>query len=105
MNQAPNFQNLTIISGGQTGADRAALDWALQHGIPHGGSCPRGRLAEDGVIPTRYQLQELPSPEYAARTERDVLDADGTVIFSGAYKTSLPLQQLSKAKVQIGQSR
>jgi len=46
-----------IISGGQTGADRAALDWAIEHGIPHGGWCPKGRLAEDRPIDARYQLQ------------------------------------------------
>ena len=50
-----------VISGGQTGADRAALDWAIAHSIPVGGSCPRGRRAEDGPIPDRYPLQELNS--------------------------------------------
>jgi Circularly permutated YpsA SLOG family len=73
-----------IISGGQTGADRAALDWALKHGIPHGGWCPKGRLAEDGPIATAYLLQETPSAEYAQRTEWNVRDSDGTVIFSTA---------------------
>jgi len=71
-----------IISGGQTGADRAALDFAIAHGIPHGGWCPRGRLAEDGTIPLRYQLSETPSSDYAQRTEWNVRDSDGTVIFS-----------------------
>ena len=47
-----------IISGGQTGADRAALDWTIKDDIPHGGWCPAGRRAEDGVIPERYRLQE-----------------------------------------------
>jgi hypothetical protein len=73
---------MKIISGGQTGADRAALDWALRRGFPHGGWCPQGRLAEDGAIPARYLLQETPSPDYAARTERNVIDSDGTVVFS-----------------------
>jgi hypothetical protein len=73
-----------IISGGQTGADRAALDFALAHGIPHSGWCPLGRMAEDGAIPARYQLIETPSPDYAQRTEWNVRDADGTVIFSVA---------------------
>jgi hypothetical protein len=71
-----------IIAGGQTGADRAGLDFALAHGIPHGGWCPRGRLAEDGSIPARYQLSETPSADYAQRTEWNVRDSDGTVIFS-----------------------
>ena len=75
---------LKIVSGGQTGADRAALDWAIAHGIPHGGWCPRGRKAEDGRIDGRYQLQETPSSSYTLRTERNVHDSDGTVVFSVA---------------------
>jgi hypothetical protein len=71
-----------IVSGGQTGADRAALDWAISQGLPHGGWCPLGRRAEGGKIPAKYQLQETTSPGYAARTEQNVQDADGTVIFS-----------------------
>lgn len=75
-----------IISGGQTGADRAALDWAIRAGIEHGGWCPRGRLAEDGPIPSKYQLRETPSDIYAERTEWNVRDADATVIFSGTAR-------------------
>lgn len=71
-----------IISGGQTGVDRAALNWAIENGIPHGGWCPKGRLAEDGRIASRYQLTETPSEDYAERTEWNVRDSDGTVIFS-----------------------
>jgi len=71
-----------IVSGGQTGADRAALDFAIERGIPHGGWCPLGRLAEDGVIAPRYELKETPSPDPAQRTEWNVCDSDGTVIFS-----------------------
>ena len=71
-----------IISGGQTGADRAALDFAIAHRILHGGWCPRGRLAEDGPIPARYQLSETPTSDYAQRTEWNVRDSAGTVIFS-----------------------
>jgi len=71
-----------IISGGQTGADRAALDFAIRHGIPHGGWCPHGRLAEDGAIDFRYRLRETPSAGYEQRTEWNVRDSDGTVIFS-----------------------
>lgn len=70
-----------IISGGQTGADRAALDWAIEHGIQHGGWCPAGRLAEDGVIPERYQLLEVDGG-YRQRTRRNIRDSDGTLIVS-----------------------
>ncbi len=71
-----------IISGGQTGADRAALDWAIDRGMPHGGWCPKERRAEDGVIPARYCLRETPTRNYLQRTEWNARDADGTVIFS-----------------------
>jgi hypothetical protein len=71
-----------IVSGGQTGADRAALDWALARGVPCGGWCPKGRRAEDGVIDARYPLTETPSADYAQRTEWNVRDADATVIVS-----------------------
>ena len=69
-----------IISGGQTGADRAALDIALELGIDCGGWCPRGRKAEDGVIPERYPLRQTLSPGYRQRTELNVADSDGTLI-------------------------
>ena len=76
-----------IVSGGQTGVDRAALDVALQLGVACGGWCPRGRLAEDGVIPDHYPLIETPSAEYAQRTEWNVRDSDATLIlFRGALK-------------------
>ncbi len=71
-----------IISGGQTGADRAALDFAIKQNIPHGGRVPKGRIAEDGRIPDRYQLREMHSSSYSARTEQNVKDADGTLIIS-----------------------
>ena len=71
-----------IVSGGQTGADRAALDWAIGHNLPHGGWCPRGRLAEDGPIPRIYLLEQTATARYPERTERNILDSDGTVIFS-----------------------
>ncbi len=71
-----------IVSGGQTGADRAGLDAAIACGIPHGGWCPKGRTAEDGVIPERYQLTETEGVSYLARTERNVKQSDGTVIFT-----------------------
>lgn len=69
-----------IISGGQTGVDRAALDAALTNHIGHGGWCPRGRTAEDGIIDARYRLRETDSPKYAVRTRRNVRDSDGTLI-------------------------
>ncbi len=69
-----------IVSGGQTGVDRAALDAAIACQVPHGGWCPKDRLAEDGRIADCYQLTELPSREYATRTERNVVDSDGTLL-------------------------
>jgi Circularly permutated YpsA SLOG family len=71
-----------VVSGGQTGVDRAALDVALEHGIPCGGWCPRGRRAEDGGIQARYPVMETPSVDYAQRTEWNVRDADGTLILT-----------------------
>ena len=71
-----------LISGGQTGADRAALDIALKFDIPHGGWVPEGRLAEDGRLPDKYKIKEMPTDSYSARTEQNVIDSDGTVIFS-----------------------
>lgn len=71
-----------IVSGGQTGADRAGLDWALAHGLPAGGWCPQGRRAEDGSIPDRYPLEETPSEDYAERTLWNVRDSDGTALFT-----------------------
>ena len=71
-----------IISGGQTGADRAALDFAIKHNIPHGGWIPKGRRAEDGPLPERYQLKEMPTDSYPKSTEQNVIDSDGTVIIS-----------------------
>jgi len=73
---------MKIISGGQTGVDRAALDAAIALGIPHGGWCPKGRLAEDGHIVDTYQLQETDSPEYRVRTEWNVRDSDATLIIA-----------------------
>jgi hypothetical protein len=69
-----------VVSGGQTGVDRAALDVALDLALPCGGWCPRGRLAEDGPIPERYPLTETPTPVYAQRTEWNVRDSDGTLV-------------------------
>ena len=75
---------MKIISGGQTGVDRAALDVALKHGIACGGWCPAGRLDEFGRIPDRYPLSELDHGGFTERTLQNVKDSDGTVIiYSG----------------------
>jgi hypothetical protein len=71
-----------IVSGGQTGVDRAALDVAIKLGIAHGGWIPRGRLTESGALPRKYQLKETSSSQYSERTEKNVVDADGTLIIS-----------------------
>jgi hypothetical protein len=84
-----------VISGGQTGVDRGALDAALLAGIPVGGACPKGRKAEDGPIPDRYPLTELVSENYRVRTEKNVKDADATLILTvGAISggTALTIQ-------------
>ncbi len=71
-----------IVSGGQTGPDRAALDVAQERGLPAGGWCPAGRWAEDGPIPDRYPLVETPEADPAVRTRRNVHDSDATLILS-----------------------
>jgi hypothetical protein len=71
-----------IISGGQTGADRAALDFAIMLGLPHGGWIPKGRKSESGELPDKYRLKEMPTSSYSKRTEQNVLDSDGTLIVS-----------------------
>lgn len=72
-----------IISGGQSGADRAGIDWAIANGIDYGGWIPRGRISEDGGVPTSYtKLVEHSSPKYPPRTQANVVNSDATVIFS-----------------------
>lgn len=71
-----------VVSGGQTGVDRAALDVAMELSIPCGGWCPKGRRAEDGTIPEKYLLQESPTANYAERTALNVKESDGTLILS-----------------------
>jgi hypothetical protein len=71
-----------VVSGGQTGADRAGLDVALELGIPCGGWCPRGRRAEDGVIPAVYPLTETPTANYRQRTAWNVRDSDATLVLA-----------------------
>ncbi|MBI1320569.1 MAG: molybdenum cofactor carrier [Candidatus Hydrogenedens sp.] len=73
---------MRIVSGGQTGVDRAALDAALFLALPCGGWCPRGRRAEDGVIDAVYPLDETPDEDYAQRTEWNVRDSDATLILT-----------------------
>lgn len=70
-----------VVSGGQTGADRAALDVAMELGIACGGWCPAGRQADDGIIPARYPLQETADMDHTVRTESNVRDSDGTLVF------------------------
>ena len=85
---------MKIISGGQTGVDRGALDAALSLGVPCGGNCPPGRRDEAGIIPARYPLQELASGGYAKRTERNVTESDATAVIyrenpQGGTRTTL----------------
>ncbi|KQC06110.1 MAG: hypothetical protein APR62_08420 [Smithella sp. SDB] len=81
------FKLQKIISGGQTGADRAALDFAIDNNVPYGGWVPKGRRTEDGRLPEKYNLQEMPTEDYSKRTLQNVLDADGTVIVSHGFLT------------------
>ncbi len=94
---------LVIISGGQTGADRAALDWSIKHELPHGGWCPLGRQAMDGQIDEKYKLKETPTEEPLEKTEWNVRDSDATVIFTlgpkaagGAQKASSFARKMKK---------
>jgi len=81
-----------VISGGQTGVDRAALDAAKSLAVPCGGWCPNGRRAEDGEIDERYSLQETPSAEYVQRTHWNIRDSDGTLILNQGELTSGTLE-------------
>jgi hypothetical protein len=87
-----------IVSGGQTGADRAGLDAAIELDIPHGGWIPKERKTEDGGLPEKYQLKEMPTGSYAARTEQNVIDSDGTlIVFHGKLNGgSAMTRQLAK---------
>ena len=90
-----------IVSGGQTGVDRAALDVAIQLGIVHGGWCPKGRKAEDGSIPEKYQMIEADSDDYSVRTQLNIKDSDGTLIlipYDPDKATGGTLQTINVAK-------
>ena len=78
---------MKVVSGAQTGVDRAALDAALETGIEAGGWCPERRMAEDGIIPDKYPVKELPTSGYSQRTKRNVIDSDGTAIIYFGYPT------------------
>ena len=101
---------IKIVSGGQTGADRAGLDSAIDWGIAHGGWCPTGRKAEDGAIPPRYDLLESTSANYLQRTEWNARDADATVIFTlrsdltgGSKKTAEFAQKHGKPWIHLNE--
>jgi len=83
-----------IVSGGQTGADQGGLEAAIYCDLPHGGWCPKSRKSERGRIPDRYQLQEMPSGDYLARTEANVVDSDATVVFTVGPATGGSLRTL-----------
>lgn len=87
-----------ILSGGQTGVDRAALDVALALKIPCGGWCPKNRRAEDGMIPPRYPLKETPTEDYLERTEWNVRDSDGTLILTFGPPTTGTAYTIEHAK-------
>lgn len=89
---APSKRRLTIVTGGQSGVDRAALDAAIALFLPCRGWCPTGRWAEDGPIAPHYPLQECGSPTPAVRTELNTIDSDGTLLLSrGAPVDGTPL--------------
>lgn len=102
-------QRFRLIAGGQSGADRAGLDWAIAHGIRHGGWCPRGRKAEDGPIPADYALDETPGDGYLQRTRWNIRDSCATLIFSladgeldgGSRRTTLIAQRLGKPWLHV----
>jgi len=78
-----------IISGGQTGVDRGGLEAAMELGLEHGGTCPAGRRAEDGMIPERYVMEEHWNSAYPPRTKKNVADADATLILTlGTHVTA-----------------
>lgn len=107
----PTYLPQRIISGGQTGADRAALDAAIELRIPHGGFVPARRRAEDGPIADHYDVTELPSDSYDERTEQNVLSADATLIVSvgpltgGSATTKRMARRHGKECLQVNLAR
>lgn len=101
------MNNIKIISGGQSGVDRAALDFALKFDIPVGGWCPNGRLAEDGIINKKYPLKETITSDYDERTQKNVEESDGTLIITintsdkGTDFTRHICNELSKPIIEI----
>ncbi len=88
-----------IISGAQTGADRAGVDAAIESGVDYGGWVPKGRKAEDGIVPEKYtEFQEMTRGGYPDRTEQNVIDSDGTVIFGYGKLTTGSALTLKLAK-------
>lgn len=103
---APN--DFKVVAGGQSGADQGGLDWAIAHGVRHGGWCPKGRRSEDGPIDARYVLVETAGSGYLERTEWNVRDSDATLIFTlterldgGSKKTAEFADRLGKPWRQI----
>lgn len=94
----PEWLPNKVVSGGQTGVDRAALDWACNHRIPHGGWCPQGRRASDGALSLKYQLRETESAGYRQRTKLNVQDSDATLIFNVGELDGGSLQTLQFAE-------
>ncbi|MGD9152179.1 MAG: putative molybdenum carrier protein [Gammaproteobacteria bacterium] len=91
-----------IISGGQTGVDQAALDIAIKFNIPHGGWCPKGRIAELGTtIPKKYLLRETKTSEYSERTKLNVKDSDGTLILVA----TLPIKNSSGTMLTVKEAK
>jgi len=99
------------VSGGQTGVDRAALDFAIRRGIPHGGFCPKGRRSEGGRIAAKYRLSECASPDYAMRTALNVMHSDGTLILTrgrpegGTQRTVYLCREYGKSTLVIDLGR
>lgn len=116
-NAEPLRNRIKVVTGGQTGVDRGALDAALDLNIQCGGWCPEGRLAEDGVIPEQYPLEELAGGDYRDRTRKNVVDSDGSaIIFFGeieggtectlddCVQLAKPYQLIDGAGMQPGQA-
>lgn len=97
-----DLSGLKIVSGGQSGADQAALDWAIANGVDHGGWCPKGRKSEDGKIDPKYLLTETPNANYLERTEWNVRDSDATVIFTLDPKLSTGSKRTMEFAEKLG---